>query len=196
MKNEIIASIYYFYFKGDIFRGGIWKKNLRKHFGTDSSYREILIWNEEEMITKVEFEKLFDDSITVKEHSQIVEKITQRCAEIIKVMCPNKYWWDFDTGTYEGEKSDGFFNPIRYKEEISIMGENLNMPEPFVDSFPTRWLWEDFEPEFRKTVADFKAQKDAKKAAKKQTKSNKKQQIIMSIKSKLTPEELKLVRFK
>jgi len=156
-------------------------------------------------ISKEDFDKLYSDTVTKKEYDQIITKIEARFNEIMETIWPSakrpyKAWYDWGNCEYEGENSNGYFDPKDYKENIEIGGECVNLPEPYSNCgspyFPTRWLWEDFEDEFKAEVAKEKAKEEAAKAAAKQAAENskaKKQQLMDSIKSKLTTEEFKYV---
>jgi len=149
-------------------------------------------------ITKEEFEKLYSDDITKKEYDRIISAIDVRFVEIMKVINktkPSSCWFDYDNLDYQGEESGGYFDPEYYKEDIGFGGECLNIPEPYYDSFPTRWLWEDFEDEFKREVETFQKQEKLKKE-KEELKKAEKQNLIKQIKSKLTKEEWAIIKFK
>lgn len=148
------------------------------------------------MITKELFDRLYSDSITKKEYDQIVEQVTGRVNVIVRKMRkphPN-FWWDYDNCSYEGENSNGYFDPQEYKEEIGIGGEWVNFPEPYDDgNFPTRWLWqENWEEEFHAHVTKYQSDKiKEKERLKKQkmTRESKRKVLQDSAMQKLTPEE-------
>lgn len=151
------------------------------------------------MITKQEFDSLYSDEITKKQYNQIVEKIDIRFVEIIKILFPNKskYSWFCYGNDIES------FSPEDYKEDIQVCGENLNNDDFFdcydCGYFPTRWLWEDFEKEYKQDISQFRLEKEkVKKAAADKRKLLKEKKIEMKaiIQSKLTKEELKYISFK
>ena len=152
-------------------------------------------------ITKEEFEKLYDENISKKEYDSIINKIDERFGEIVKHIAkkhPNM-WYDYGNCDYYSEDSGGYFDPEDYNEFIEVGGEWVNIPEPYNDSFPTSWLWEDFEEEFETEVKSYKEKKIKKKEAektKKQAKKAEKEKLIVQIKSKLSKEELKVIKFK
>ncbi len=60
-------------------------------------------------ITKTEFDKLFDDSITKKEYDSIIKKIEARISEIIKEMATRFGWYDFDNNPdFDAQGTTGF----------------------------------------------------------------------------------------
>ena len=143
--------------------------------------------------------KLTSDNITKKEYENILVKINDRLDEIVTVMGKKKTdWYDFDNegGTCE---SPGKFDPERYNEIICITG-TVRFPEPYEDlSFPTRWLWEDFEEEFNVKVREAREEKETlkqKAKAKREELKRKAEEMKQIIKSKLTKEELKWIKFK
>jgi hypothetical protein len=157
---------------------------------------------EQMKITKEEFEALFSDSITKKQYDGIIRKINDRFDEICKKFFRHKgtdYWFDYDTVSYDDRDAEGYFDPESYKEYIGVIGENINPPPGYDRVFPTRWLWEDFEEEMKQVIEDSEKQLKTKKEEKKRQAELRKQRIKVlkaSIKTKLTPEELKIVKFK
>ena len=153
-------------------------------------------------ITKAQFESLLSDTITKEEYDRIISLIINRCDEIItKMIFPRKVGfggWSFDNRGHEspGCESDdnGFFDPQKYKEFVSIDPEPLGwrccvIPEPYrgryryIAKFPTRWLWEEnWEEEFNKEVSLYKAQKEKTK-----------KDLRASALAKLTPEERRVL---
>ena len=155
-------------------------------------------------ITKKEFDSLYTDTITKKEDDTIISKIDKRFADIIYHIIPslktaNRGWFDYGNCSYDSEKSGGYFDPQRHKEWIDVGGEYITLPEPFDYQIPTRWLWEDFEDDFKAQVEAYKKAEEAEKlkaqtTAKKRKEKNEK--LREAIKNKLTDEELKIVSFK
>ena len=153
-------------------------------------------------ISKADFDRLTSDSITKKEYDKLVESIHSRVHEIVEFMCKGHKlnWYDFSNeGGKEG--SPGWFDPNWYKEEIELTGD-FEMPDPYGEyppGFPTRWIYEDFEDEFKKTVdgyVDLVKKQKAEEKAKREAKKVKKEEMISIIKSKLSKEELKYIKFK
>ncbi len=160
-------------------------------------------------ITKDQFDSLYSDTVTKKQYDDIIELINGRVNYIVEELAISKgrrFWWDFDNCQYDCDESGGEFEPERYKEYIGIGGEDFDFPEPYdlgdngcSAGFPTRWLWEDFEEEFKSEVKKFKDEKLALKEKTKQqtqTRKQKNEALKASAKAKLTPEEWKAVRLK
>ena len=152
-------------------------------------------------ITKKEFNSLYSDDITKKEYDNIIVKIDRRFSEIMIALLsnPTKGWFDYGNCSYDSEESGGFFDPKRYEEGISIGGEYSELPEPFLDEFPTRWLWEDFQVEFTKEVTEHRKVLRLARTKRKESSEKlklKKAKFRKSIEKKLTKEELKAIRFK
>ena len=154
-------------------------------------------------ITKAEFDKLYTDDISKKEYDAIISKIDERFQEICEVILPEKYaWYDYGNCEYDTEESGGCFDIHEYKSTISIGGDDAFLPEPYLgdgNCFPTRWLWEDFEDEFKTEVENSKLNRLKLKEAAKVKKQNLKNEMAkfkQLIKSKLTKEELKYISFK
>lgn len=108
-------------------------------------------------------------------------------------------WFDYDNCAYRDAGVPGKFDPDEYKSEIFVGGECC-LPDPYDDnSFPTRWLWEDFEEEFNDTVLKYKLEEEKASLIQKQNREElklKKENIWKSVKQKLTKEELKYVCLK
>lgn len=152
-------------------------------------------------ITKKEFDALYDPNITLRKYEEIIGKIDERFSEIVLTILPDirkKGWYDYGNCSYEDENSNGSFDPDEYKDEISVGGEFALLPEPYDcdNSFPTRWLWEDFEDEFVSEISKYKSKKEREKLLAKQKRDAlkaKKEAIWESVKKKLTKEELKYI---
>lgn len=145
-------------------------------------------------ITKAEFDSLYDDNISKKKYDAIIAKIDTRFYEIVSFMAPR---------VNEGEDSGGYFEPEDYKEEIAVGGSWAELPPPYDyesdNSFPTRWLWEDFEEEFKREVAKAKQKEVSEKLNAKQKRDDlkaRKATMRPIIEAKLTKEELKYITFK
>ena len=155
-------------------------------------------------ITKQEFDTLYSDDVTKKQYDAVIAKIDQRFGEIIITLMPNFHknrqgWFDYDNCSYDSDVSGGYFDPQAYQERIAIGGKWDGLPAPFEYEIPTKWLWEDFQEDFDAQIKAYKeaeALQKAKLAIVASKKKESKLQIIEAIKSKLTPEELKLVSFK
>ena len=157
------------------------------------------------MITIEQYNYLFSGEITKKQYDQIISKINNRFIEICeKFLKKNKSnaWYAYGNVSYKDENLDGFgfFDPLEYKENIAIGGEHIDPPMGFGLSFPTRWLWEDsFEAEFKEISQNTKKNMRLKKQNEKQRRETRKQEVTIlkeSIISKLTSQELAVIRFK
>lgn len=155
------------------------------------------------MITKQQFDSLFSDNITRKQYDTIIQQIDERfgeiCEKFLRKRNKSRAWYDYGNLYIEDEYSEGHFDPDEYKEYIEINGEWIEPPAGFDFSFPTRWLWEaDWEKEMKKISEDYETQLEARKAKEKKRRETRQQQVELlkaSIKAKLTPEELKIVKF-
>ena len=149
-------------------------------------------------IDRKDFEALLDENISKKRYDEIIESIDQRFWEIMIKLCSKLEWADYANGY---RNRNGEFCPQEYREEIEVMGAFI-MPEPYSSSmsFPTRWLWEDtFKQEFDKEVKAYKDSEKVKKAQAKlkaQARKAEVEKLKASIKTKLTKEELRIVKFK
>jgi hypothetical protein len=148
-------------------------------------------------ITKEEFLSLKSDDITKKDYNSIVSKIDDRFNYIMREVL-SKYlnWWDYNNGNSEAE-IDGFFDPDDYDEDSSIkLDGEWDIPEPYQHTdFPIRWLWEDFEEEFKMHVLDYRVAKEMKKIEDR-SKREQKEKMKENISNKLTEEELTYITFK
>jgi hypothetical protein len=152
-------------------------------------------------ITKEDYLKLADDSISKREYDTIIGNIDNRFDEIMKFIAIGKiHWYDYSNGDSHAE-IDGHFVPNNYgiRDYIGFEGD-YTIPEPYADSgIPIRWLWEDFEVEFKHEVEKYKSQKIKDKETnkvKRETIKTKKANMKLIIRSKLTKEELKFIKFK
>ena len=154
------------------------------------------------MITKQEFDSLYNPDIKKFEYNLIISRIDNYFAEIIHLIKKPKTneWFDFDNTPGE-ENTRGYFDPSDYKEEINL-GGNYRLPEPYNDTIPTRWLWtskedilKEYEEEVQKAIDKENEEKERVKQKKKEKKEYK-IALMNQIRSKLTKEELKIVSFK
>lgn len=150
-------------------------------------------------LTINEFRDVYNGNITKNKYDELISKIDDRLNYIIRnVMASEVFWWDYSNG---GPEKDGYFEPSDYMEDgfITLDGR-YTIPEPYeYTDFPIRWLWEDFEEEFKNDVKQFKAEKEAKKKSdkeKRETLKVKKAEMKKIISEKLTKEELKFITFK
>lgn len=156
------------------------------------------------VITQEQFDKLDREDITKKEYDGVISLISSRVGEvwrgILKQQNRKLSWYDFDNG-HDGV--GGHFDPNSYGEQITLTGEWkgwLDDDNPFVDSFPTRFLWEEnFLEEVKKDTEKYKKEeKDKKAKAKLKREETKKCKTEMrkQIEAKLTKDQLKYIKFK
>ena len=154
------------------------------------------------MITEEQFNKLYDENVTVKEQKEILSLIDKRFSYLMMDLLEIRGrggWFDYSNGYGE---SDGYFNQYEYKEHITFDGDNLKTNEPFGYDIPTRWLWTpDAEvlEEYNREVQEYKNEQLAKKEKAKKTREElkiKKSERKQIINAKLTKEELKFISFK
>lgn len=152
---------------------------------------------------------LSDPDIKKKDYNDYLEKINDKVNEIWRFICSdrNLIWWSFDndSGAWNsgGNGSDGGeFDPIEHAEMISIIGEFNYVNNGYYeynDGFPTRFLWEDYKKEVIEHQKLSKKKEEINKKLekeKKAVKKTKKIELLKSIKSKLTAEELKFLKIK
>jgi len=153
-------------------------------------------------ITKEEFYSLFSDDISKKKYDDIIGRIVDRVDEvwknILNLQGRKLNWYNYDNG--DGEDSDGSFDPEIYKENITFTGEwsGRDFDLPYKDYIPTSFLWEDYEEKVLKDIQSYNDDKEKKKieaAAKRIEFKERRKVMIASIKSKLTNEELRFIRF-
>jgi len=145
----------------------------------------------------------------MKQANSILSKIEDRCNYIMQSVFAafeeeHAYWYFF--GAKEGEVGD--FLSHYTKDSVSVIVDcegdliillkdnsewNLN------DSFPSYWLFEDFEKELisgKKKYEDKKIKEALKKKEAETQKKEKKKQLLESAKNKLTKEELEALGIK
>jgi hypothetical protein len=175
-------------------------------------------------LTKEEFEKLFSDEITVKEKKVLTEKVLDRIQNIVektaKLFNFKVEWYDFDNGDADAE-IDGYFDVDRYQNVIDFEGRFLvddKTKENYFDSsyvieskdfhlngyrfsIPSDWLHENVDEKLLETFNNIqndwksKQEKAEAKRASAKARALKAPEIMASIRSKLTPEELSYITF-
>lgn len=152
-------------------------------------------------ISLEDYESLYDPEITKSNYDAIIGKIENRFGYIMKTICTKLSWFDYDNGW---ENNNGYFNPNEYHSGpdsyITFQGD-YKLPPPYntCPDIPIRWLWEDFEEEFRKEVNEFKEKESRRKQEMREKRiaaKEKRASIKSIIQSKLTKEELKFIKFK
>lgn len=144
-------------------------------------------------ITEEQYYKVGSEDITIKERNQILDSLENRKEEIVFLLYPNMKGEDF---SFSGEYGNNEF--------IHIVGPGDKFKEPYRFSwhncgyFPARWLWtdnKDILKEYNKNLNLYKKQEQERKENFKKEKERIRK-IQKSIKSKLTKEELKYIKFK
>lgn len=111
-------------------------------------------------------------------------------------------WWDFDGYTEGdfigaiGDNTVSFTGEWRHGERTKFI-DTFGKENSLENDIPTRWLFEDFEQEFRNGVQQYKDRQSSLKAlktAKKNKKIEEKQALVASAKAKLTKEELQALK--
>lgn len=153
-------------------------------------------------ITKEEFDLLYDNDISKKQYDVIINKIDDRFGEVFHLIRKIQGIKESDSGDLDyntgSDEKDGFFDINRYSEDICFISD-MRLKEPYVESFPTRFLWEDCADEIKKkTDACIEALRLSKEKKKEtlELRKQKKQDMKRIISSKLTVEELKFIKFK
>ncbi len=159
-------------------------------------------------MTKERIDQLLDETITRKEYYSILAEIEGVVDEIwryiIKFSGAKLKWWAFDNDVELGHgngSTGGEFDLNEYLDWICIIGENtLNNDSPYYDGFPTKLLYNDNWREIvEKEILKSKEDKVKQKAIDKQKREEKKKNRLWlkeQIQSKLTKEELKIIKFK
>lgn len=123
------------------------------------------------LFTKEEATKLFDDNISVRENKELLKKADARMGYVVETMSAiigrNWAWFDFDNeNSYDsGNPVRGYFDKDIYSNSIDLVGQYSVIKNPDFDkyerSFPTNWLWTNFEVELKKEVDEFEAEHKA-----------------------------------
>jgi hypothetical protein len=163
-------------------------------------------------ITKELIDELNDPDISKRKYDSIIPLIEERALyiwrQLMKISHRTLSWYAFDNdvelGRGEGS-TGGYFDPKRYNKSIGIAGNydrKYNEYYKYDDEFPTRFLWmedDDWEKEVLTNISESVSKIKLDKEISKQKRDEKKQkQVEMTkiIKSKLSKEELKYIRFK
>ncbi len=154
-------------------------------------------------LTLEEYQSLSSPTISHKAYDEIISRIDDRFDYIIRYI-GKVDWWDYING--HGEKN-GYFEPEFYHDEtgsydnlyIELDGK-FTLPPPYdCPEIPIRWLWEDFEEEFKTVVEAEKAHILKKKEDGKNKRAIlkvRKAEMKEIISKKLTKEEMKFIKFK
>ena len=156
-------------------------------------------------MTEAEVILLLDENTSVKTFKDLSSLASQRFNYIIQTMSNivgrKVEWFDYDN---EGgnEYSPGYFDTILYSSNISFVGEFKILKNPdftkYDYSFPTSWLYQDFEQNLTDELNLFIDKKNLSLNIKKQKESQIKESIDQnkeSVLSKLTEEEKMFIFF-
>lgn len=165
------------------------------------------------VIPKERVDSLFNTKVITKaEYDEIIENISDRVHHIWSNLCKMNgrqiEWYAFsnDIEDHNGNGiTGGHFDPYEHKDWIELIGDfDRIKAEEYIynDGFPTKYLWtqddkwkaeviENYEYSINKAKLDKEAKKNGRLNLK-----NKKEEMKNIIKSKLTKEELKFIKFK
>lgn len=153
-------------------------------------------------LNKAILDELDSDGIRKKRYEAILSAIDERFDYIInramEILERKNEWYAYSNAP-EGEDEGGEFDLNEYRTHIEFIGDiRGNTYGLYVDSIPTKWLFEDFEEALAAEFKNAKAKDAHEKATAAQKAQERKQRrpaVIASIKSKLTEEELSFVSF-
>lgn len=159
-------------------------------------------------LTKVEFDSVLSEDISVKQHKVLLSNITERFIYIVnkidKLTEREMEWLDYDNE--EGENHLGSFDPHLYDKEISYVGDfsvlTKNRMTTYDRRFPTSWLYNDFEDQLKNEVEQHKQaisdsqQKTFNRSNEIRKIANTIEDVQAQILAKLTPEEKLYIQFK
>lgn len=159
------------------------------------------------VLNKNEIQKIINGDSTIYEFNKLKPLINERTnyivRKIVEISNLKLDWWDFDNLNQHSDEN-GFFDPIKYKNHIEIVANLSGYSykketfDVYLESFPVEFLWEDFELSVTQQFNNFKKKIDEKELLIAQQiikEKEKLQQIIDSVKSKITPEELAYIQF-
>lgn len=159
-------------------------------------------------LDKVTVQRVLAGEFTMKEFDAIKPQLEDRMNYVVRKIVAlsnlSLEWWDFDN-LGEGEDDRGSFNPLVYSEFVGIVRECTGNSyknicfDKYESKIPVRFLWMDFEEQVAQEFEDFKTHIDVNfiTAANKAVEHKKElDAIIASVKSKLTPDELRYIQFK
>jgi hypothetical protein len=162
-------------------------------------------------LTKNDVLLLNDNDISKRKYDDIIDKISDRVDDIWKKiisMSGRRLVWyaflnDVELGRGNGS-TGGEFNPATDSEFIELIGEYSELDNHYYEynnGFPTRFLWTEDDVWQAEVLTNINQSKEKKKIDKNKQVSlqviekEKKRKIITEIKSKLSKEELKYVKF-
>lgn len=155
-------------------------------------------------LSEEEYERFYSDDITVKEQKYIFTKITARSNYIVRCCYkfPDYTWWSFDENDLD--RIEDFFYALTRENNVDCVklqgnfNENEYYPYPH-GCFPLKWLWQDFEEDLQKLLANEKdrlEKEKIQKKAKRIEKKKKEKEMLKSILDKLTAEECKFLGYR
>lgn len=153
-------------------------------------------------LVMADYERLFDEDIKRKDYANILEQIDVRFDYVFcKAMeiLERRIGWYAYGNVADGEDEAGEFDPDIYSDRIEFAGDIRGKTYGLYENdIPTSWLFEDFEAQLKIEFVTRKAQlvdeeKEAKQ--KKDARKLRRKDVISSIKSKLTAEELSFISF-
>lgn len=146
----------------------------------------------------IKFAKFLIDELSVAETKKYIQQVDERVEYIVetfaKITNRKLEWCEYASDDEQFDTAD-YAKVVRYNSEVI---SNRSGYSKYDSEFPTRWFVEDFEPELTTEIIAYfvKLQKqektctDAPNAA-----SQRREQFIKSILSKLLPDELMYVTF-
>ena len=156
-------------------------------------------------LTQEQFNQLIDENTSRKTFKDLSSLATSRFDYIINKMASiigfEVDWYDYEN---EGgdEYSPGHFDPEKYASEISFTGVFKKHKNPEFDkyslSFPTSWLYQDFENSLISEVNQFIQKKELVKQQKQQDQQQLQHAVDttkQNILSKLSDDEKKFIFF-
>ncbi len=156
-------------------------------------------------LTQEQFNQLIDENTSRKTFKDLSSLATSRFDYIINKMASiigfEVDWYDYEN---EGgdEYSPGHFDPEKYASEIYFTGVFKKHKNPEFDkysfSFPTSWLFQDFENSLISEVNQFIQKKELVKQQKQQAQQQLQQNVDITkqnILSKLSDDEKKFIFF-
>jgi hypothetical protein len=164
------------------------------------------------MIAKERVNKLYDYNISKREYDEIIDEINNRVSkiwmEICKISKRRVKWHAFRNDVELGDgngSTGGSFDPRADVEFIELGGDydyDYDRDGDYAHGFYTRFLWTEDEVWKQEVIETIEANKrklkieKQKKKEKELTVKAEHDRIVAIIKSKLTKEELKYIRFK
>lgn len=148
-----------------------------------------------------------DPEISISVHNEILCEISRKSDEIWRYICKvsksSLNWWAFsndqplDEDYPDDGSTGGDFDPVLYAENIEIIGQWSYFDNCFKNGFPTSLLWtKNWKEIICKDILENKSSYTDNNVLNKASKRKiEKQNLINSIKYKLTSEELKVIKF-